>query len=381
MVLHLIVIVLSIFAFAGLEFRYQVPNEKNEIILLVDVSDTESWAKEQRENFIQEVLDDCKHDGFNVGIVTFGFDQEYAVPLTNEIETVYDSYLAATLPDTSATNIAGALEYTRTLFNHPETSKIVLITDGKETDKEMTSVVRTIAAQGTKIDVAYIGASYGKSDIQILGVEYPNHHINQNEECTLTLQVSSSVATTATIEVHDRLYENGEIVEQTSEVAATLVQGEQPITFKHKFMSEGLHEMTFNVVEATKDSMTQNSQYTSYIYIDTFNEILIIEKQEGTSTALVDMLNAENEVPYKVTIKTVGSQDLPYEVDELRKFDQIIMNNISNKSLPDGFVKNLHSYVADYGGGLFTVGGDEAYSRKDMYGTAYQEMLPVQAID
>jgi hypothetical protein len=57
------------------------------------------------------------------------------------------------------------------------------------------------------------------------------------------------------------------------------------------------------------------------------------------------------------------------------------MNNISNKSLPDGFVKNLHSYVADYGGGLFTVGGDEAYSRKDMYGTAYQEMLPVQAID
>lgn len=377
MVLHLVVIVLSILAFAGLEFRYQIPNEKNEIILLVDVSDTEAWAKEKRENFIQEVLDDCKHDGFNVGIVTFGFDQEYAVPLTHEIETVYNSYLNATLPDTSATNIAGALEYTKTLFNHPETSKIVLITDGKETDKQMTSVVRAIAAQGTKIDVAYIGSNYGASDIQILGVEYPNHYINQNEECTITLQVQSSVETTATFE----LYDNGEIGGLEGQKTVTLKPETQPITFKHKFMGEGLHEMRFSIVDTTKDTLANNSQYTSYIYIDTFNEILIIEKQEGTSTALVEMLNAENEVPYQVTIKGIGSQDLPYEVDELRKYDQIIMNNISNKSLPDGFVKNLHAYVADYGGGLFTVGGDEAYSRKDMYGTAYQEMLPVQAID
>lgn len=376
MVLHLCVMVLAIVTFAGLEFRYEIPNEKNEIILLVDVSDTEEWVRTEREEFIQRVLDDCKHDGFNVGVVTFGFDQEYAVPLTTEIETIYESYCNAVLPDTSATNVASALEYTKTLFNNPETSKIVLITDGKETDKQMTSVVRTIAAQGTKVDVAYIGSNYTENDIQILGVEYPTSHINQNEECTITLQVQSSIATGATFE----LYDNG-ILDETATVSTELKAEVQTITFKHIFVGQGLHEMQFNIVDAQNDTLVENSQYTSYIYIETFNNILIIEKEEGTSTALVEMLNNGNTLPYEITVKGIESDDLPYEVDELRKYDQVIMNNISNTSLPAGFSANLQSYVADYGGGLFTVGGDEAYSRKDMYGTAYQEMLPVQAID
>ena len=110
MVLHLCVMVLAIVTFAGLEFRYEIPNEKNEIILLVDVSDTEEWVRTEREDFIQRVLDDCKHDGFNVGIVTFGFDQEYAVPLTTEIETIYESYCNAVLPDTSA-NLSASVPY------------------------------------------------------------------------------------------------------------------------------------------------------------------------------------------------------------------------------------------------------------------------------
>ena len=208
-VLHLCVMVLAIVTFAGIEFRYQIPNDKNEIIFLVDVSDTEERAQDQREEFIQLALRDSQYDGFNVGIVTFGFDQQYAVPLTNEVDKVYERYQNAPLPDTSATNIQDALEYTRTLFNYPETSKIVLITDGLETDKQMIRVARAIAAQGTKIDVAHIGAEYANSDIQLMGVEYPATHVNQNEECVLTLSLYSSVSTEAAIE----LYDNGELAE------------------------------------------------------------------------------------------------------------------------------------------------------------------------
>ena len=370
MVLHLCVMVLAIVTFAGIDFRYELPNEKNEIILLVDVSDTEEWVEQERDEFIQKVLSDGKYDGFNIGIVTFGFDQEYAVPLTNKVETIYESYKAAALPDTTATNVAA-------LFNHPETSKIVLITDGKETDKSMTTVVRSIAAQGTKIDVAHIGASYEESDVQIMGVEYPSYHVGQNEECTIMLTVQSSIALNAKIE----LYDNGSLNPDTGVVDVSLKAEPQAIPFKHKFDSEGLHELVFNIVDIQQDTLKANSQYTSYIYIETFNNILIIESEEGTSTALVDLLNLDNEVPYKVTIAGIGSENLPFEVDELRKYDQVIMNNVANSMMPAGFVDNLQSYVSEYGGGLFVAGGEDSYNRKDMYGTTYQEMLPVQAID
>ena len=49
-VLHLVVMVLAISALAGLRFDYEVPNTNNEIILLVDVSETEEQSAEQRDN-------------------------------------------------------------------------------------------------------------------------------------------------------------------------------------------------------------------------------------------------------------------------------------------------------------------------------------------
>ena len=56
MVLHSLIMVFSICVLAGMVFRYQIPNNKNEIILLVDVSDTEESSKAKRDQFIQNVL-------------------------------------------------------------------------------------------------------------------------------------------------------------------------------------------------------------------------------------------------------------------------------------------------------------------------------------
>lgn len=93
------------------------------------------------------------------------------------------------------------------------------------------------------------------------------------------------------------------------------------------------------------------------------------------------------------------SEEIPTTVDELRQYDQVILNNISNYDLgarvensvrntnmPENFVEMLEEYVSTYGGGMFTIGGKDgenanAYNRTDMYGSLYQQMLPVQAIN
>jgi uncharacterized membrane protein len=103
------------------------------------------------------------------------------------------------------------------------------------------------------------------------------------------------------------------------------------------------------------------------------------------------MLKEEN----NVTVINVAQPDaLPKTVNELRMFDEVILCNVANKDLPAGLDKLLYSYVYDFGGGLFTVCGTEegvtagsdnwtanAYTRDDMYGTLYQEMLPVEIIN
>ncbi|MBE7077211.1 MAG: VWA domain-containing protein [Clostridiales bacterium] len=374
-VLHLIVMTLAIVTLAGIEFRYQIPNENNEIILLVDVSDTEETVVDERDAFVRYVIEDAKHDNFRVGIVTFGYDYEYAVPLTNELDGIYDQYLNAASPDTTATNVAGALEYAKTLFNNPETSKIVLITDGRETDREMTNVVRAISAQGTKVDVAHIGEGFDNADVQLMGVEMPSHHIAQNEECTVMLNVQSTVATSVSI----RLTDNGETA---NEVTVDLNNsGMQTVPFAHTFIKKGLHELKFEVTQIAFDGLEQNNAYTTYFSLEVFNKILVLESVQGTSEALITMLNEGNETPYEVTTMSIQDEELPESAAQLCAYDQVVLNNIANKDLPENFAEVLKSYVSEYGGGLFTAGGDKAYDRSDMYGTLYQEMLPVQAIN
>ena len=124
-VTHLCVMVLCICVLCGIQFRYVKTNKENEILLLVDVSDTEERAKARRDEFVRTVLADGRYDGYKMGVVTFGFTQNYAVPLTYKVDDIYDMYKAAELPDTSATNIEGALKYAKDLFGHPESSKVV----------------------------------------------------------------------------------------------------------------------------------------------------------------------------------------------------------------------------------------------------------------
>lgn len=387
-VLHILVMVLAILTLAGTQFHYEIPNDENEIIVLVDVSDTEEQSKVQRDRFVELVLEDSQYDNYKVGVVTFGFDQNYAVPLTYEVDSIYDAYLAAEVPDTTATNLADALEYTRGLFTNPQTAKIVLVTDGKETDKNAnTTAIRAVAAQGTKLDVAYIPSVFKGVDVRIVGVELPDYHVNVNEKCTINVLLESNISSSVEVQLQDVGEGNSVEVEQTFDI----IDGPQTLAFEHTFTWEGLHELRFQVTVGG-DVLNANNIYSTYLDLEVYNDVLILESTEGSSEALVAMMNDGLTLPYDFTVKHILEDGIPKTAEELRLFDQVILNNISNADLAtisDNFSEELERYVNVYGGGMFTIGGQDkdgkahAYNRKDMTtgSSYYRQMLPVQAIN
>ena len=148
--------------------------------------------------------------------------------------------------------------------------------------------------------------------------------------------------------------------------------------------------MSFEI-ESADDTLAQNNVFHSYIYLEIFDDILIIESNHNESEALCRMLKDE----LNATVMNIGSvPGVITSVNDLRQYDEIVLVNVANSDMPEGFVELLHTYVHDYGGGLFTICGNEAdnnptdeewtanaYTREDMYGTLYQEMLPVEAIN
>lgn len=433
LVLHCLSIVLVTFALAGVSFVHSTSNAANELIILVDVSNTQNEAAENRDNFIDDLLRENAYQGFTVGVVTFGLDQVYAVPLTRDTNSVFDDYLEAELPDTSATDIESALEYARTLFNHPESGKIVLITDGKETDGNIvaSASVSAIVAQGTRLDTVYVSSTYAENEYQILDLKTPDVQIKKGVECTL----EASVYTNNEGYVRINLYDNGDHVEigrgndktdrdadaKTDNYIVHLTSGTQSVALPYAFKEDGFHELKVSIEpvaeDGASDTMAVNNTYFTYYNIQPHKKVLVFEAFEGESEKLTEVLNdttalGEGE-EYDVSVFNLQNNTLnryvdgdfeegsvPRSVDDLRQYDQVILNNIANKDLienADGTLrvipldKLLYSFVYEYGGGMLTVGGkdpsdptgktEHAYNRRDMYGTDYQKMLPVEAVN
>ena len=379
-VLHLVIMVLSIALLAGFTVDYYIPNKETEVIILVDSSYTQDDSKGDADSFIREVIDNCDSK-YKLGIVKFGYDQVYAVELTNKMERVYAMYQSARNPDTTATDISSALKYAASLFSRPESARIVLVSDALETDGEAKDVIKSFAAKGIAVDTVYFPDSMTAQDVQIVGATPSVPKVEINESFNMELTVESAYAGKATITPYDNSTPG-------KSLEIDLRVGKQTITVPYSFPWGGMHALSFEIV-SEGDAVLQNNTYHSYIYIETFSEVLVIENIKDESRALLDMLGEELNVD---VVNVADGTSMPRTLGELRAYDEVILVNIANSDLPDGFDLMLKEYVEVIGGGLLTVCGNtkdstednwtaNAYTIEDMYGSVYQDMLPVEIVE
>ena len=374
--------ILSTLLLAGLTVEYDETNEENEVILLVDSSYTVDGSDIEIDEFISEVINSCDSK-FKLGIIKFGYDQVYAVKLTNDMDKVYSQYASSSNPDTTATDIASALKYAADQFENPEAARIVLMSDALETDSSAMDVVRAIAAKGICVDIVYFSGSDVESEVQIINAAQSVSKVEVKSEFTMEVTIESSYEGPATIIPYDN---NTEIEGSAKEIQ--LVKGSQTIKIPYTFEWGGMHVMSFEIT-ADGDTLNQNNTYRNHIYIDTFTKVLIVESTDDESQSFVATLGKELEV---TTVNVDDINNMPNTVEALREFDEVVLFNVSNAQLPAGFVEILHTYVYEIGGGLFTVCGNtpdstsdkwtaNAYTREDMYGSLYQEMLPNEIVE
>ncbi len=382
MALHIVIMLLAVALLAGMSIEYDLPNDKNEVILVVDASFSEAEIEQEKNEFIKAIIDN-NNAMFKLGIVTFGYDQVYAVELTKDMTTVYTDYLQSSLPDTTATDVEAALNYASTLFEYPETARIVLISDVEETDGSVAKTIKSVAAKGIKVDTVYMSDDSYRDEVQLIAMERPEDRIEVGMDFSVKLTVQSSYTGTATITPYDN-----DIPGASMDIELT--EGTQEVVIPFEFSLPGLHKMSFEI-ESSDDTLAQNNVFHSYIYLEIFDDILVIESNHNESEALCRMLEDE----LNATVVHISSvADSFTTVEDLREYDEVVLVNIANADMPEGFVELLHTYVFDFGGGLFTVCGNEpdsnpadeewtanAYTRQDMYGTLYQDMLPVEAIN
>ena len=380
--LHIIIMILAITLLSGMTLEYYKPNTENEVILLVDSSFTTEDTEEDSDDFVKSVIDNCD-SMFKLGIVKFGYDQVYAVELTNQLDKAYSAYLSSAEPDTTATDIASALNYAASLFENPEGARIVLLSDALETDSSASDVIKAIAAKGISVDTVYFTEEEDDTaeEVQIIGATHSVDKVEINVPFNIEVTLESSYEGIASVTPYDNNTPGVPVMVE-------LVEGTQTVSIPYSFAWGGMHVVSFEV-DCDGDTLSQNNKYVNHIYIETFTEILVIESIDNESGSLVSTLGEE------LNVKVVNVEDptnMPDTVDKLREFDEIILVNVANSDMPVGFDALLYEYVHTHGGGLFTVCGNtkssteddwtaNAYTREDMYKTLYQDMLPVEIVN
>lgn len=437
-ILHLAVSIMAISLLAGISFSYDIPNEENELILVVDMSyssveDLESDINRftAKDAFVRDVLEASDGD-FKVGVVAFGYKPVTVVAPSFDSEQVLVDYFTfrdnedyalpeERLVDDSASDISAALDHAATLITSKTTSKIVLVSDGVETDGNALSTVKRLAAEGVKVDTVsfYKGINY---DFEIVGVEIPKSNYIVGDIVEITLSVQSSITGKATITLYDSDEAENDINYEYKSYEVDLVEGLNELKVTYTFSQMGMHRLNFTIIgdvdNELQDTLHQNNSYNSYIYLEVFDKILILEGYEGEATVLKNVLVNElgSYDEQDITVVNINPDNgdfakIPKTMDELRMYDQVILANVANADLirsnpvadspnydpsaetefmPVDFDDMLNDYVELYGGGVFMIGGNNAdgsahsFNRADIAldnAAALREILPIEVVN
>ncbi len=358
---------LFVFAISGIRVEYDEQNFPKEVAVLVDTSYTAKTQRENMDEFVHDILKQSVGQ-CRVGVVLFGQGQEVALEMSDlktfeDAEKAYQKYKTSfAVAKDNATDIASALKFVWTpqvdahnFISDPAHSRIVVLSDGLETDGDAISAMKELTRSGVQLETSFYADSY-QSDASILEVKYPDSTIYAGNKINITVVVKSSYKASATLEFSDK-NDDGEVKE--SKMSIELQAGTQQIALPHSFDKEGFHELTFHL-NVSDDEKQENNVFCSYFEVKEKTQILILETYQGESNQLksaLDEIGQKNNI--EIVIRDIKTATNEMTADTLSEYSEVILYNFAVEDLSENFQSELKTYVNEKGGGLFTVGGFE----------------------
>lgn len=351
LILHLVMVGLITLSAAGATLTAVIT--KTQVYVVADVSYSTDKELDTVDDYIREVKDSMPRNS-KMGVVCFGADYELHTKLGGKFKTVSDTEV-----DRKATNIKDALDYTATLFSDDVIKKIVLITDGKQTEErgmsELIASVERLHAQNIAIDAMYIDSNIDADakEVQVTSVDY-------TKSTYLAKQTTADVMLDANQEVEAfvTLTKDGE---EIANKAVALSEGLNVVNFDLPTEKEGefSYKVSVRPLREGQDENTYNNEYSFTQRVLSKANILLISHKASDYKAL-QAIYGENSV-----IERVAPPIVPYTVESLCKYDEIVLSDVDVSTFENytAFVSSVNTVVSNLGKS-FVVMGDTQLQNK-----------------
>lgn len=369
---------------------------KTEVYVVADVSYSARRNLDTVDNYIRALTENgnLPRDA-RLGLVAFGRDYKLicGAGKPSDIASVKNSGV-----DETGTDICGALEYTAGLFSDGAIKRIVLITDGRDTDMRDFSAlgkeVDSLLSKNIKVDAIYIDDNIlpGTDEVQLSYVEYTrNAYIGREEKITAVVQSAKDADAVVTLSEGGR---------EISRRAVKLTGGANSVAFDVDTSVAGSHDYSVYVQSEGDTSALNNTCSFTQNVTDELRVLFITDKWEECTTAVerygdkvkIDIYEDDSSFSSftknryitnlnnpNVVIKR-DTTEVPFSVEALCKYDEIALSNVDIMSLSNytEFVKSLDTVVSAYGKSLITYGNLGIQNREYEELKQLEDMLPVR---
>jgi uncharacterized membrane protein len=329
-------------------------DDRSVLFLLDRSASISAEAAAEQEAFLAAALQASQVDS-QTAVAVFGRDTR----LDSAFSTGRIPGPIRTLPDDSATDMAGALEAAAALMPSEGSRRIVLITDLVPTTDDVRPAVRRLAEQGVAVDVVEL-ASARSADALVETVLLPAI-AREGDVVPVVAVVRSNVSGPAELIMRTA---GGE--EQVIPVDLEVGRNEIPIEVEG--IGSGFLPVSVEV-RTDFDTRPENNRAEGITRLLGPAKVAVIEGVAGEADSLVRALTAGG-------IDTEERRSMPTE-EELLTYDAVVLVNVDRPSTGDA--ENLAAFVEELGRGLVVVGGDRTYGLGEYHETPLESVLPVSS--
>jgi Ca-activated chloride channel homolog len=285
---------------------------------------------------------------------------------TDDLRTLLNEWKSGVSDDRfrSQTQLVDAMLATRMVFPADKARRIVLLTDGQETEREIAPALKQLGEEGIDVRLAPI-AGLAHAEAATISLEPSSTESFYGEMLRMTVKLAANQPMGAKL----RLIHNGVAVQQKD---LRLDPAQQNVAqFDAEMTTPGASTWSAELVP-DDDHFPINNVVTCTINVRGRPRVLVLHQKPQVLRAFARMLEEQD-----MTVEVRGRYGLPETLEEMASFDAIVLADLPATSLTVRQMQMVKRYVTDLGGGLVMMGSENSFGLGGYYKTPVEEVLPL----
>jgi len=333
------------------------------VVYAVDLSDSigESSVDAALEFVTKTVTEKPQTD--EAGLVVFG--RNSAVELPPRVSFPFEALNSRI--DRDATNLQQTLSLAAAMLPEENRGRIVLISDGTETEGSISQILEELKSRDIAVDVLPIQYEYDK-EVWLESLELPRFvKLGENYEAAVVL---SSLKDGSGKLV---LRENGEPI---YEEQVSFKAGKNRFVVPIYLRAAGYYEYSASIeTKRNEDQIRENNTVLNYLFVEGEGKVLVVTNPAGDERDWQSLVKAIREGERNV--ETISAYEFPSDSLSLMPYDAILFVNVPADAFNVIQLKAVHDAVFNQGIGFMMVGGENSYGPGGYHRTLIEDALPV----